>query len=97
MTAANTVGGSTSLAEAAACVASNRAATVGLDHHQQATSNSTLQTLKRLSSLHFYAKPWTMSSYINANNDNNTLAPTAVGHNDGNDNDLHDTQEGESW
>ena len=35
-----------------------------VDHH--AASNTTLQTLKRLSSLHhFYAKPWTMS-YIAA-------------------------------
>ena len=74
----------------------------GLDHHQQGTSNSTLQTLKRLSSLHFYAKPWTMATYINANNtmeqatgDNNSFAAAQGHHNEADD--LHDTQEGESW
>ena len=65
-----------------------------------------MQTLKRLSSLHFYAKPWTMASYINANNsgDTSTLAAYAhataasgdgVLHNEADD--LHDTQDGESW
>ena len=45
-----------------------------VDHH--AASNTTLQTLKRLSSLHhFYAKPWAMS-YITSANNEATRPPT---------------------
>ena len=49
-----------------------------VDHHIQA-SNTTLQTLKRLSSLHhFYAKPWAMSyisSTASANNEATRVPP----------------------
>ena len=48
-----------------------------VDHHIHA-SNTTLQTLKRLSSLHhFYAKPWAMSyiSTASANNEATRVQP----------------------
>ena len=64
--------------------------------HPYPASNTTLQTLKRLSSLHhFYAKPWAMSYITSAANNEATRPPPHQVATDG----MHDQDEDddESW